>query len=140
MLSPDWIGYYYYYITEWDYSKSTASGANNGKVPGGSSRGSPTQREGGLLLPIHDKAATVSAKFMQLGFEVGSGVVAIIRPLQSSSPVIRTHSFPVVVAEISDPSPKAPTDSQIAQNCFGHLLKLLTFHLFLNCQRISFVK
>ena len=77
---------------------------------------------------------------MQLGFEVGSGVVAIIRPLQSSSPVIRTHSFPVVVAEISDPSPKAPTDSQIAQNCCGHLLKLLTFHLFLNCQRISLVK
>ena len=27
MLSPDWIGYYY--ITEWDYSKSTASGAKN---------------------------------------------------------------------------------------------------------------
>ena len=102
---------------------------------------SPTDTErGGLLLPIHDKAATVSAKFMQLGFEVGSGVVAIIRPLQSSSPVIRTHSFPVVVAEISDPSPKAPTDSQIAQNCCGHLLKLLTFHLFLNWQRISFVK
>ena len=63
------------------FNPPPTSEVNNGKVPGGLSRGArgtPTQREGGLLLPIHDEAATVCAKFMQPAwFEVG----AIIRPL-----------------------------------------------------------
>ena len=112
------------------FQSSATSEGNNGKVPGGSSRGSPTQREGGLLLPIHDEAATVCAKFMQVGcFEVGSGVDGC----NYQTPLICTscNTHPLISCgwtKISDPSPKAPADSQIAQNCSRHR-QLLTFSL-----------
>ena len=68
----------------WLLNPPPTSEGNNDKVPGGGGHqkvqeSAPTQKEGGLLLPIHDEAGTVCAKFM-FGLNWGQGWMgAIIR-------------------------------------------------------------
>ena len=106
--------------------------------------GTPTQREGGLLLPIHDKAATVCLEiYASRGFckwvQGWMGWSNYQRP-----PVIcpSCNTRPLISCgrtKISDPSPKALAESQIAQNRSRHR-QLLTFPLFFKWQRIYFEK
>ena len=90
-------------------------------------------------MPIHDEAATVCREIYASRFcKWGQRWLQLSDPC--NLPSCNTH--PLIScgrAEISDPSPEAVADSQIAQNCSRHR-QLLTFPLFLNWQRIYYVK
>ena len=90
-------------------------------------------------MPIHEEAATVCCEIYASRFcKWGQRWLQLSDPC--NLPSCNTH--PLIScgrAEISDPSPEAVADSQIAQNCSRHR-QLLTFPLFLNWQRIYYVK
>ena len=121
------------------FNPPPTSEVNNGKVPGGPSRGATpslrlADREGGWSLIANSWRGGNCLRKIYATSLVWSGSnyqTPLICPSCNTHPLISCGR-----AKISDPSPKAPADSQIAQNCSRHR-QLLTFSLWRNWQRIG---
>ena len=121
------------------FNPPPTSEVNNGKVPGGPSRGANPQfearRQRGRVVSYCQFMTRRQLFAQNLCNQLALKWVQLSDP--SNLPSCNTH--PLIScgrAKISDPSPKAPADSQIAQNCSRHR-QLLTFSLWPNWQRIG---